>query len=360
MHASLRRHSEATVICDGFGFPRSFRARLENWLLGLLNEKPFYRLGSARHYAARFRERIEALDDEWDVLLCIDSLVTIASLDLDRPIVYVSDCNKSQLVELGYPGFDQLSPSALKRLRCVERQAYERADLLVFPSQWAATSTVERYGVSPDKVKVVPFGANLDGPPRPELPYERASWRPSNRCELLFLGVAWERKGGDFAIEIIEALNQKGLHTRLTVCGTVPPHPASETLRIVPFLDKNDPQDLALLKSLLLDASYLVLPTRAECSPIVLCEAFAYGLPPISRRVGGVPEMIEHGISGFCLDLGASPKDHADLIFEHYQNPDAYLQTRRACREQYEQTFNWDHWAQKVFELTHDLDCSHR
>ena len=43
--------------------------------------------------------------------------------------------------------------------------------------------------------------------------------RPNDRCRLLFVGIGWERKGGDVAVEVARLLNDRGLPTELTMLG---------------------------------------------------------------------------------------------------------------------------------------------
>jgi len=52
-----------------------------------------------------------------------------------------------------------------------------------------------------------------------------------------------------------------------------------------------------------------VLPSFAEGIPVVLMEAMSRGIPCLSTRTAGIPELIEHGVSG----LLAAPSDVADL-----------------------------------------------
>lgn len=46
-------------------------------------------------------------------------------------------------------------------------------------------------------------------------------------------------------------------------------------------------------------ATTLVLPSAQENAPIVITEAMAAGMPVVASRVGGIPEMVEHGQTGF-------------------------------------------------------------
>ncbi len=52
------------------------------------------------------------------------------------------------------------------------------------------------------------------------------------------------------------------------------------------------------------DASIFILPSYQECFPVSILEAMAAGLPVISTRVGGIPEMIEDGRNGFLVEPG--------------------------------------------------------
>jgi len=358
IYEALSKGFANAVACDRLGYPRGLLIGAENRLLELLGHSSYWRARTARYYARQIEQRIAAMETDWDVAIVIDSFMVLPFLKLNKPVIYLSDCTKTQLVDFRLPGFDHVSAASYRRLMAMERLAYHNATALVFCSNWAAESAMRQYGIPAEKVTVIPFGANIDHIPPRNTAILEGPWRHTQKCELLMIGVNWAYKGGDIAKGIMESLNRLGIECRLTVCGCVPPYPPDPNIRVYPFLDKNKPSDLLRLEELLAEASYLVVPTQAECYGIVFCEAFAYGLPTVSCKVGGVPEIITHGVNGFVLAPTAPAEDFANLIAENYKNQEAYLGFRKAARDAYEKTFNWSHWVQAMRAIVQGLTNS--
>ncbi|NJL54830.1 glycosyltransferase family 4 protein [bacterium] len=219
----------------------------------------------------------------------------------------------------------------------------------MYSSQWAADSAIRDYGADPSKVEVIPFGANLDEPPSAEQVLSR---EPSSTCRLLFVGKDWQRKGGDIAVQTLIALNQMGIDTELTTVGTVlPPEVKHEKLHSIAFLNKNVPAQRQQLNNLFLKSDFFIFPTRAECSPIVLCEAAAFGLPVIASDVGGISTLVEEGKSGYVLLASASPEDYANVIVEILSSAKNYRHLVEGSRDRYDSRLNWQKWAEDIHKL---------
>jgi hypothetical protein len=131
-----------------------------------------------------------------DVLLSVNS-IPITLLDCPLPIVAWNDSIFHDIVNY-YPGFfSSLTPRAVKLGKLQEERALSRMHAAVYSSEWAAAGA--RALTDPGKVYVVPFGSSLPvdeslGEVVTRTRAKRAV--ESGQCELLFIGVDWERTSG--------------------------------------------------------------------------------------------------------------------------------------------------------------------
>ncbi len=308
---------------------------------------PIHQRTLATQAAHFFSERIQRSD--CDVLFAPFASVEIAALETPLPILYHTDMTWAQGVDY-YSIYSGLFDFAREQGEAIQRSALEKAAASIFPSQWAATSATEHYGIDPKKVSVVPYGANFSVEQLPSAA-EALSHNLSRGVNLLWIGVDWERKGGQAACDCLDALLAKGVDARLTICGCTPPKAYSERISVVPFLNKHKPEQLHALSQLYLNANFFLFPTFGEAAAIVLCEASAHGLPSIVRNTGGLSTVITDGMNGSLLPETAMGEQFAEKIFEILNDGDRYTALVRGSRQAYEERLNWDAWGRAVQPL---------
>ena len=93
------------------------------------------------------------------------------------------------------------------------------------------------------------------------------------------------------------------------------------------------------LRPLLHQASLLALSSKTEALPNVVLEAMAAGLPVVATRVGGVPELVVQGRTGWLVDPG-DPPGLAKALSQVLTEPDRRRALGREGRERACQEFS--------------------
>jgi glycosyltransferase involved in cell wall biosynthesis len=312
---------------------------------------PIHSWKVAREFAAQLRRKLDGAE----VIFAPASSTSIAALETDIPIVYYTDLTFDQ-IRRDYGKLASLTRRALAEGDEIETSALKKSTVAVFPSQWAMGSATRHYGMSGDKIFKVPMGANLDVAPDAELVTGR---KLEGECRLLFVGVDWDRKGGQIALDAVHALRAQGIPAVFTVCGCVPPV-TDDCMHVIPFLDKNDPRDKEEFSGLFYESHFFILPTKGDAFPIVLAEASAYGLPSLSSRTGGLEDLVFDGKNGFLLSPASTGVDYATRIAEIWADRAQYARLEESSRKEFDERLNWTHWAQevsKLFQLSRSM-CS--
>lgn len=215
----------------------------------------------------------------------------------------------------------------------LERRIFERCDLVVSFSDWAAASVIDDYGMPASKVRVVRNGVTLPPPMtgirsghahspnghgktnghsgNGHVPYglngHSSNGHGANGngnhaysedlLKLGFIGNGFLRKGGDLLLKVHQEQFADLAHLTLV---TGDPPKGLNGLRNVDI--RTEVPWFELMTSVLPGFDLFVFPTRFDYSPYAVIEAMAAGVPVISTRVGAIPEMIEDGVGGFLIE----------------------------------------------------------
>lgn len=326
-------------------------SRLQNLVKRLSKRQAPAKLGDSRYLAESKKFAVQVQDQlrqkPCDVIVAPVASRELAFLETTIPIIYLSDTTCKLYCQY-YPL--NLDPQELEWKENEESTAIAKASKLVYSSEWAASSAICDYQAETVKIEIIPFGANIDNPPAAN---QVLSPRPTSPCRLLFMGRDWHRKGGDIAYQTLISLQQQGMDAELIIVGSTPPASTkSEKLTLIPFLNQNIPQERQQFQELFLTSHFLISPTRADCSPMVFCDANAFGLPVLTTDVGGIPTIINEGKNGYMFPLSASGEDYANLIAQTFSNPTRYAQLVSSSREEYDKRLNWNKWAERIHDLS--------
>lgn len=278
----------------------------------------------------------------FDLVLSPSSVVA-AYLDTGCPLVTWEDATFAGMVGY-YPGpWSKLSPATIEDGNRLQQRALSRVALAAYASDWAAESALANYATDPTKIASIPLGANLETPPdRAAVAAAIAGRQASGECRLLFIGVDWQRKGGDLVIDTALLLQRAGIKVAVDIVGCTPPHAVPEFARLHGFVSKSSEAGRKKIERLLLDAHYLFVPSIAECYGLVFAEAAAYGVPSLARATGGIPSVVRNGLNGRAFPPDAAPQAFAEYILQEFGIAGRYDESAHRARMLFEETLNWD------------------
>lgn len=124
---------------------------------------------------------------------------------------------------------------------------------------------------------------------------------------ILFLSRIEKEKGIYIAIDSFNSFlnNTSGKQATLVIAGDGP-----DLNAVKDYVDKNRILNITFLghvsgnekKEILLNSHIMILPSFTEGLPNVILEGMLYGMPIISRAVGGIPEIVKQGVNGYLTD----------------------------------------------------------
>lgn len=137
--------------------------------------------------------------------------------------------------------------------------------------------------------------------------------RPDPVPDILCVGAVILRKNQNEFIRALDPLAARFPFTVTFLGNATPADPYSreflELIKTRPWCRHAGFADRARLKEHLQRASLLMLPSLEDNCPMVVLEAMAASVPVIAANVGGVPDLIEEGVTGLFCD----PLDRASM-----------------------------------------------
>jgi len=187
---------------------------------------------------------------------------------------------------------------------------YRHTDAIVAVSRDLKGQLVSR-GVPADKVEVIPNGVDSRFCPGDQAEARRRLDLPEAGALLGFVGLLVPVKGLDVLLDAMARLDGPAAHCVLV--GDGPERQALEAraraLGLGARLHFAGQRPAGEIPDWLNAFDALVLPSRSEGRPNVVLEAMSSGLPVVATRVGGTPELVRPGDTGWLVE----PEDPAAL-----------------------------------------------
>ena len=191
--------------------------------------------------------------------------------------------------------FDQFHRRLPPVLRRTVDGILQRANVVIALSSRWRDFYVNECEVSPSHVAVLPNPVRWT----PDVPNRTGR----STVQFLFLGRMCEKKGTYDLVRAFAALpTAVRARARLTLAGDGDLEAIRklaaplEQVRVLPWIDS------AERERLLAQSDVFVLPSYNEGVPMALLEAMAAGLPSIVTPVGGIPEVLRHGVEGLMVE----------------------------------------------------------
>jgi alpha-maltose-1-phosphate synthase len=262
----------------------------------------------------------------------------------------------------------------------VERTAYDAAAAVIAVSGGMRQDILRAYpSVDPERVKVVHNGIDLDGWKRPTSEEDlaradatvRALGIDPDRPAVVFVGRITRQKGLPYFLRAAEQLPPE---VQLVLCAGAPDTPAilAEVTGLVDELRSKRsgvvwieqmlprPELVAVLAA----GTVFACPSIYEPLGIVNLEAMAVGLPVVGTATGGIPEVVDDGVTGWLvpieqvqdgtgtpLDPDRFVSDLAATLNDAVSDPARAHAWGLAARRRAEDHFSWDAIATRTLDV---------
>ena len=189
----------------------------------------------------------------------------------------------------------------------ITRFSIAKSDGITAVSHFLKRETVERFGIAPEAVEVIPNFIDPVLYDRDRLPCRRQALLRTGEKMIIHVSNFRPVKRVRDVVRVFAGICRE-VPARLVLVGDGPDRPEAlneaEALGVanqIVLLGKQE-----AVAELLACADLFLLPSQSESFGLSALEAMAAGVPVIASAVGGLPEVVEHGITGHLAPVGAT------------------------------------------------------
>lgn len=314
------------------------------------------RMDEAYYTVRVFRQTLKKIDyTPYDIIFVPTHIAIVNAIpkNVKAKIVHLVDATVDSLFGY-YSEFSNLWFHNYWEAHILGKRAFRRSDLIIASSDWCKQNAIKQYGIDPDKITVVEFGANIDDADIPEI---KRRYDKNKPLRIYWSGVNWIRKGGDVAFDCCQELIERGYEVEFHITGMKDlPKRICELpwVKNHGFLNKNNPDEYQMLVKIMSQQDIFLFPSRAECSSIALCEANAFGLPCFVYNTGGTANYVTNDYNGYMLPLSAKGQDFANIIDDYVLHGVMERLSLNAFSK-YKKSLSWMNWSKKTIKAIENL-----
>ena len=227
-------------------------------------------------------------------------------------------------------------------------RAISNADAIITVSN-ANKEQLTTLGLPEDKISVIPNGIELSmfNNVTPLRVQEAGT-------KIVWVGRMVEVKGLVYLFSAMRIIVSSYPNSKLTLMGDGPLKDKLERLAGEMSLTANITfmgyVKYSLLPQYLKGADIFVLPSLSEGFPVAIPEAMAACKPVVASNVGGIPDVVTDGVTGFLV-APENPEQLADKIVYLIEHPEEGERMGKAGRKLVEERFTWDNIAEAITRI---------
>ena len=229
---------------------------------------------------------------------------------------------------------------------------YEATEVIV-NSNYMKGHVQGLFGLPFDKISVIPNGINLNNFTSIDRDYDfRRRFAMDNEKIILYVGRLVYEKGVQHLISAMPKILENYHDSKLVIAGKggmidelksqVESMGLSNKVYFTGYLNQKEVQKMYKC------ADVAVFPSTYEPFGIVALEAMLAGIPTVVSDIGGLNEIVEHGVNGMKSYTG-NPNSIADSVLSLLFDPQLAMNVTKNAKNKVKDEFNW----QKIAQDTH-------
>ena len=229
---------------------------------------------------------------------------------------------------------------------------YEATEVIV-NSNYMKGHVQGLFGLPFDKISVIPNGINLNNFTGIDRDYDfRRRFAMDNEKIILYVGRLVYEKGVQHLISAMPKILENYHDSKLVIAGKggmidelksqVESMGLSNKVYFTGYLNQKEVQKMYKC------ADVAVFPGTYEPFGIVALEAMLAGIPTVVSDIGGLNEIVEHGVNGMKSYTG-NPNSIADSVLSLLFDPQLAMNVTKNAKNKVKDEFNW----QKIAQDTH-------